>query len=173
MFGPNFYSCWLFCFIYFRIVNVFHLLLRDLSFREKKTNEDRLHAIQSRFKVLLVLMIDRTAAPTDGSDRLEDSPYFANYPENLGFLREWENQFAIAQDSISQRWSHLRDPVPPGTPLDGTFFRCLQDRSYIHTLSDAKKQLMKRKIWRAGNVLRALNNCSWPEMIYHRYSNIY
>eukprot|EP00600_Ochromonadales_sp_CCMP1393_P002111 CAMPEP_0174983034 /NCGR_PEP_ID=MMETSP0004_2-20121128/16887_1 /TAXON_ID=420556 /ORGANISM="Ochromonas sp., Strain CCMP1393" /LENGTH=1782 /DNA_ID=CAMNT_0016235177 /DNA_START=1 /DNA_END=5349 /DNA_ORIENTATION=+ len=167
-------------------------MVRDISFNEKKQKADKVEVFVQKFFVVFSLLIGRvpyaTAAATAerfpaaaqagagaGADqvhveamRLQDLQFFS-HPAHREFLEEWMCRYQQMQANIPERWAQsLRDPVNPDTDIDGTFLQCIFDRSYVHTLGDARKQEIKEQIWRAGNVLRTFKNCSWPEESYNR-----
>eukprot|EP01034_Spumella_vulgaris_P027120 gene27121-33797_t len=152
------------------IYEEFNELVKDISMNEKKsTNQEKIEFHVLSFMVIFVLLIDRTPYRGEGYEKLSDLQFFQNATRKT-YYEEWEGRFEQSQASIPDQYANLRSPVVPGTELDGTFFQCVLDRNYIHTLSDELKQEMKAKMWHAGNVLRILNNNSWPEETYYRVS---
>ena len=152
------------------IMEEFAEQVKDISMSEKKNvNSEKIEFHVLSFMIIFVILVDRTPYRGEGYLKLEELQFFAN-PTRKAYYDEWVSRYADCQASIPEEFSNLKSTVPPGTELDGTFFQCVLDRNYIHTLSDELKQEMKAKMWHAGNVLRILNNNSWPEEKYYRVS---
>ncbi len=144
-------------------------LVRDMSMNEKKVTNEKAEFYVMSFMIIFVLLIDRTPYRGEGYLKLSELQFF-KLDVRKQYLDEWSERFERVQNEIPDKYANLKSPVPPGTELDGTFFQCVLDRNFIHTLSDELKQEMKAKMWHAGNCLRILNNNSWPEESYYRVS---
>lgn len=179
------------------IMQKFGSIVSDISLNEKKLTNEKVEAAVFRFFVVLVLLINRTpyadalataakqahltpavAAEEGATDMskgavpLSELQYFA-LPSHDQWLQEWMGHFERMQlTDIPDHLASLRDPVGPAVVLDGTFLQCILDRRCVHLLSDERKQEIKAQLWHAGNVLRMLKNCAWPEESYNRVAFI-
>ena len=137
---------------------------------EKKTEADKAKMVDHRdkFTALMLILVDRREykPPVEGVPAaeaaipaLQDSPYF-NTDEKRQLLADWEQKFAELQERLPE---DVRDPVKPGTKLDGTLFACMIDRNLCQELSDNTKQTLKDRYWSVGQIVRFLHNCTWTD----------
>lgn len=144
--------------------------IRPISGLISETNKEKGVMITDFLLAILLIIIDRHRC-REGQESLQDNPYFKHNEDKTAVLHKWEKLFASVQESLPDS---LRDPVGPyeadgktPTSLDGTLFNCLLERSYCHTLSDNDKQNVKDRLWRLGQVLKVMHNCSWPSNQYY------
>ena len=154
------------------------------SKKENDSDRAKMEDHKDRFFAMLLVLVDRHAyvspqtKANDGNDIPEDELAIPAFQDNLYFkqsdkkelLDKWEKSFASLQSRLP---SHLQDPVPPGSLLDGTLFACLLDRNLCHSLSENTKQLLKQRLWNVGQIVRFFHNCSWPcPQFYDVFTNI-
>lgn len=155
------------------LIEEFDDFVRTLNLREKRRNQELMDAKLNDFFSILVQLVGRTAwKPSPDPEniphppKLHELPYFANDEGRMGLFQRWERLFASVQADIPEEFAHLRDPVTPGTDLDGTFFQCAIDRKFVLTLGEVKKQEIKKQLWHVGNVLKTMNNALILEDTY-------
>jgi len=137
--------------------------------KETDSDRDKIEDHRNRFFALLLVLIDRHAFVPKTNDAeypeeeqaipaFQDNTYFRQ-PDKADILEKWETQFAELQDRLPES---VRDPLVPGTKLDGTLFACLIDRNLCHGLSENTKQSLKLRLWNVGQIVRFFHNCAWP-----------
>lgn len=151
------------------LLEAYDPLLTGLSFSEKFSDAEKLDPIIHSFFVIFCMVFDRTPYVEGVSSCSLREACAAS--QGADFYNLWEEKFkSIQLEMIPDHLSVLRSLVPPGTELDGTLCKCLVDRNYVFLLGDLEKQLIKQKLWRAGNIFRIINNSFWPERDYQRFS---
>jgi hypothetical protein len=163
------------------LADIIESFTKDVATRSIKLSDrqaDELEPLVINFYIMISVLINRTAYDKDAPESLPLSQctVVTMSPARIELLQQWQDRFAEVQAKIPDAWaSELKDPVPPGTELDGQLLMCLNDRNHVHTLSMAAQQKMKYRIWLIGNVLKSMANCAWPEsdhgdLLYHRTS---
>lgn len=149
------------------IVEEFNPVISLLRVNEKRRNVEIMDPHVFSFFSILIQLIGRTPAKKHGV-KLLDLHYFSHQHHRDLFDR-WARKFEEQQRILdSKGFSHLKNPVPAGVELDGTFFQCAIDRNYVHSLDETLKQEMKQMIWHVGSVLLLLNKASHLEPHYNR-----
>jgi hypothetical protein len=92
----------------------------------EKRNQERILVFVSSFFSIFLQMIDRHPCK-EGEVPMDQNPYFTEAKPREIF-NDWNEKFRIMQEKIPDYLSHLRSPVPAGTPLDGKLFHVLLDR---------------------------------------------
>jgi hypothetical protein len=144
--------------------------MRPMAGLISESNKEKGVMVTDFLLSILLVLVDRNRAKPD-AESFQEGPYFKTNEERTAVLQKWEAMFAGVQQALPEE---LRDPVGPfeadgttPTRLDATLFNCLQDRNYCHTLSDNDKQNVKDRLWRLGQVLKVMHNCSWPNNTYY------
>ncbi len=149
------------------IIEEFVPIIAPLSLNEKKRNTEIMEPYIHSFFSILIQLIGRTPVKRHGV-KVTDLAYF-HHQNHRELYDRWASKFAEHQSVLDAKgYSHLKNPVPPGTELDGTFLSCAIDRHFIHTLDEASKQDMKQMIWHVGSVLLILNKVAHVEPEYNR-----
>jgi len=138
---------------------------------KKETDSDRakMEDHKDRFFALLLVLIDRHPFVPKANNpeypeeeqiipAFQENTYFRQ-PDKKDLLEKWEMNFQALQEKLP---ANTKDPVVPGTLLDGTLFACLIDRNLCHGLSEDTKQSLKLRLWNVGQIVRYFHNCSWP-----------
>lgn len=127
----------------------------------EKRNQDRLITFVSSFFSFFLQIVDRHPCK-EGEVPLHENAYFAEAKPKELFM-SWSAKFEKQQKNIPEYLSHLRSPVPPGTPLDSKMFMCMLDRKYMfERLNYTERQEIKARMWKVGNVLKTMHNVLWP-----------
>ena len=129
-----------------QLIEEFDEFVRGLNLREKRRNQELMDSKLNDFFSILVQLVCRTAWKPASDDATKRSPpklhelaYFQD-EGRFALFQKWERLFTSVQADIPEEFAHLRDPVPSGAELDGTFFQWAIDRSFLFTLDEVEKQ---------------------------------
>lgn len=113
---------------------------------------------------ILLQIVDRY--PYDPSHNLpplhEHHHFSADRPLDRDVFFRWREKIRRNQENLPPNLQHLRLPLFSEAALDSTFFQCVLDQHYIHSLNDHQKQQMKARMWHIGTTLRLMWNNLWP-----------
>lgn len=175
--------------LFHTIIQEFAPIVQNLTINDRKYKVDAMETHLHTFFAIMTQLVCRIAwRPRrdlkENPKKMKDISYFS-IESRQALLTVWEQRFALQQGypstattagkaavsvemKLTEPYYHLRDPVPPGTELDGTFLECCLDAKFVHNLDDHHKQEMKSLVWHMGGILKIMFDCTKFNDTYNR-----